>query len=332
MSSQLERIPQQPPQILPLQKTDHRPLFSVMVPVYNCYQYIEQNLRSILQQDMGSDKMQIEVVDDGSTDGDVQALVQQIGNGRITYYRQPQNVGSLRNFETCINRAQGHLVHLFHGDDIVKNGFYAEIEQLYTEFPEIGAAFTGYHYINEKSEKIWNNTLIDAPRGIIDNFVIHIGKNQLLQTVSLVVKRSTYEKLGCFYGVTYGEDWEMWVRIAANFPVAHSPRVLTEYRVHNSNLTSVNHHSGRNIREIVQVINTFKQYLPPAQAETIAKIAKKNAAEQFARMAHTVWHHSYSVKGALAQTNGALSLHVGKNTLLSALKMYIKILISYKKK
>jgi len=31
----------------------------------------------------------------------------------------------------------------------------------------------------------------------------------------MVVKREVYEKLGGFYGVEYGEDWEMWVRIAA---------------------------------------------------------------------------------------------------------------------
>ena len=61
------------------------------------------------------------VLCDGSTDLDVEALVMSLGKGRVKYYRQPQNVGSLRNFETCINRANGHLVHLLHGDDRVKD-------------------------------------------------------------------------------------------------------------------------------------------------------------------------------------------------------------------
>jgi glycosyltransferase involved in cell wall biosynthesis len=61
--------------------------------------------------------MQIEVVDDGSTDADKEALVKQTGKGRVEYYRQPENVGSLRNFETRLNRATGHYIHILHGDD-----------------------------------------------------------------------------------------------------------------------------------------------------------------------------------------------------------------------
>ncbi|HET7896220.1 MAG TPA: glycosyltransferase family 2 protein, partial [Flavisolibacter sp.] len=114
------RIPLSPPQILPRPSDAYRPLFSVMIPVYNCSAYLEETIASVLAQDMGEALMQIEVVDDASTDVDVQALVQQIGGGRVQYYRQAENVGSLRNFETCLNRARGIYVHLLHGDDRVR--------------------------------------------------------------------------------------------------------------------------------------------------------------------------------------------------------------------
>ena len=71
--------------------------------VYNGLVYLEQTLNSILAQDMGPEIMQIEVVDDVSTEGDVAAIVERVGKGRVGYYRQPVNVGNVRNFETCIN-------------------------------------------------------------------------------------------------------------------------------------------------------------------------------------------------------------------------------------
>ena len=130
-----ERIPQSPPQIHKLPDHVIRPRWSVMIPTYNCSRYLIDNLHSVLQQDPGPDHMQIEVVDDFSTDSDVEALVREVGKGRVGFYRQPMNVGSLRNFETCLNRAKGHYIHLLHGDDQVRPGFYSEIEKLFTMFP-----------------------------------------------------------------------------------------------------------------------------------------------------------------------------------------------------
>ena len=119
-----DRTPQQPPVIQPVETDEPRPLFSVMIPAYNCVHYLGHTIQSVLSQALPEAEMQIEVIDDASTDGDVAALVAQIGKGRVGYYRQPENSGSLRNFETCINRAKGHYVHILHGDDFVIDGFF----------------------------------------------------------------------------------------------------------------------------------------------------------------------------------------------------------------
>jgi glycosyltransferase involved in cell wall biosynthesis len=123
MSSLTERTPTSPPIIAPVTDQAHRPLWSVMIPVYNCLGYLQKTLSSVLAQDPGPEIMQIAVIDDCSSDGDVWALVQQLGKGRVEYFRQEQNRGSLRNFETCLNRSRGHWVHLLHGDDWVAPGF-----------------------------------------------------------------------------------------------------------------------------------------------------------------------------------------------------------------
>lgn len=325
------RIPISPPIIAAISADKERPLFSVMVPVYNCINYIEIALKSVLNQDMGPDLMQIEVVDDCSTDGDVAALVEAIGGGRVSYYRQPKNVGSLRNFETCLNRSSGTLVHLLHGDDFVDPGFYAEIKMLFDKFPEIGAAFTEYRYVDESGTTLWNRDLIAPEPQVLNNWLYQIAQNSMTQVVAMVVKRSVYEHLGGFFGVHYGEDWEMWTRIAASYPVAYSPELMANYRVHTKNITGESLLSGQAIKDIYKVIAVIQNYLPVSERKRIKRNSKKNYSEYYSQIAHKLYHDYQNPSAGLKMATDALKMYPSKKTVSSAIKIYLKYMIGYKK-
>lgn len=325
-----ERTPQSPPQIAPLDPDTERPLWSVMIPAYNCSPYLEETILSVLEQDQGPEAMQIEVIDDGSTDADVAAIVSRVGKGRVGYFRQNRNVGSLRNFETCINRAKGHRLHILHGDDKILPGFYDEISVLFEQHPDAGAAFTDYYYMNEESRRMWaENPITDTP-GILKDWLLTIARGQRIQPPAIVVKRSVYEHLGSFFGVHYGEDWEMWIRIAAHYPFAHSPKHLAHYRCHTQNITSRSLLSGQNIRDIMQVIDTAQQYLPEEHRKEIRKTARMQFAEYFSQKAHEIYHDYKSPEAARVQVYGALRMHTNKDTLRNFTKVMIKSLIRYK--
>jgi glycosyltransferase involved in cell wall biosynthesis len=328
----IDRIPQEPPEIKPVSSHTNRPLWSVMIPTYNCSEYLMDNIRSVLQQDPGAELMQIEVVDDCSTDTDVESLVQEIGKGRVSYYRQPENVGSLRNFETCINRATGHYIHLLHGDDQVSNGFYAEIEMLFTAFPEAGAAFTGFTFVDEQNLRLYNNNELLHEPGLLQNWLHEIARSQLIQPPAMVVKRSVYESLGSFYAVHYGEDWEMWVRIAAHYPVAHSPRNLALYRVHQNNITSRYFLSGQSMTDVLKVLDLIQNFLPPNERASAKRYTKKHLSRYFAYTSDKIYHVFGKPYIALEQSKRAVAMHFNHITFFHLLKMRIKILIGYKMK
>lgn len=274
------RIPLEPPVITPVPHGTLRPLWSVMIPTYNCFDFIREAVESVLMQDPGPETMQIQVVDDYSTDGDVEALVNEIGKGRVLFFRQTCNRGSLRNFESCINLSKGNFVHLLHGDDRVQPGFYKEIGELFDHHPEAGAAFTNFSYFDHNSHivDIKNYPLIKSP-GIIPEFIFQIARHQLIQPPAIVVKRSVYESLGSFYATHFGEDWEMWTRIASKFPIAFSPACLATYRVGHGMGISHNYFlTGKNITEIRKVINIIQNYLPIEKR----KIYKKSASAYYA--------------------------------------------------
>jgi glycosyltransferase involved in cell wall biosynthesis len=325
-----ERIPSSPPLIKPVDNTVNRPLWSVMIPTYNCSAFLRQTLESVLQQAPGPEKMQIEVIDDASTDADIEQLVADIGKGRIGFFRQPVNQGSLRNFETCLNRSKGEWVHILHGDDVVNKGFYNEIESLFLAYPEAGAAYTGFWHVNEAGEERYPNEFVLSEPGIINDWLTIIAQGQKLQPPAIVVKRSVYEKLGGFFGVHYGEDWEMWVRIAANYPMAHSPERLAQYRVHSNNISSRYFLSGQHIKDIAFVIKTIQQYLPPDQRKKLINSAKRNWSQYFARTSDMVYGGYKSPSQALVQAKMAFNLHKNKTSLFFLLKTWLKLTIRYK--
>lgn len=302
-----ERIPQTPPVIAPVAAHCARPKWSVMIPAYNCLNYLRETLQCVLVQDAGPDHMQIVVVDDCSTDGDVHALVQAIGGARVDYFRQEENKGSLRNFETCLNLATGYWVHILHGDDLVKPGFYAEIEKLFNQFPAAGAAFTNVAHISSSNQLLYVYDRLLTERGVIKDFAVRNAQRILVQPPAIVVKRSVYEQVGGFYAAHYGEDWEMWTRIGAYFPIAYSPKYLASYRyyVHNS-ITQNSILTGQNIPDLIKVIDIMQKYIPVNQRTNIRRIARRECALYCVSLAYLLYRTNRAA--AVLQLRGALQL------------------------
>ncbi|RYD58339.1 MAG: glycosyltransferase [Sphingobacteriales bacterium] len=327
-----ERIPLTPPTIKPIKDNLPRPRWSVMIPTYNCIRYLKATIECVLAQGIDPEEMQIEVIDDHSTDGDIGALVAQVGLGRVGFFRQPENRGSLRNFETCINRARGQFVHILHGDDLIKPGFYKEIERLFNQHPEAGAAFTDHIYIDENNNELYAEKPIMAESGIPDNWLSQIAMGQRIQPPAIVVKRSVYEDLGSFFAVHYGEDWEMWTRIASKYPMAHSPTHLARYRIHTNNITSRSFLSGQNVRDIKKVIGIIRDYLPADKKQQLSRQASKNFSIYFAHVSHKIYHDYRDPRAALKHAGQALHMHLNKTTILAFAKLCVKYCIKYRQK
>jgi hypothetical protein len=257
-----------------------RPLWSVMIPTHNCAAYLRETLQSVLAQDPGPARMQIEVVDDHSTADDPEAVVRELGGGRVAFYRQPRNLGHVGNFNSCLQRSRGLLVHLLHGDDRVREGFYRALEQPFLRHPEIGAAFCRAIVIDEDGH--WNHLkpLAQEHSGRLENALEIIAAEFPLEPPAMVVRRSVYERLGGFDSRFRfcGEDLEMWVRIAAAYPMAYEIEPLALYRLQQCSLSGISKRSGRNIRDSLLAIRTFEAYLPPERASRLVRHTREKFA------------------------------------------------------
>jgi len=271
--------------IQPVPQNVHRPLWSVMIPTYNCANYLRETLASVLAQDPGSDLMQIEVVDDCSTKDDPKAVVEELGRGRVDFYRQPQNVGHAKNFEICLQRSRGHLVHLLHGDDCVLQGFYAKLQHLFEQHPEIGAAFCRHIFMDEQSHWWVISNLEQPESGILAGGLERIIANKIgfnpIQTPSIAVRREVYERLGGFdRRAGYCEDWEMWARIAAHYAIGYETKPLAAYRqARQGSLTATSTRSGEIARDMQKATNIVSAYLLDLLPDNVSNDLLKNNRE-----------------------------------------------------
>lgn len=257
---------------------DERPFWSVMIPTYNSKRYLEQTLRSVLDQALEVEQMQIEVVDDCSTESP-EALVQSLGQGRISYYRNPQNVGLIGNWNTCIQRAKGQWVHILHQDDLILPGFYQKLRALIESNPSVGAVFSRCAFIDEDDHWKMLSPIERRTPGILSNWLEKIAVLQLIQFPSIVVKRSVYETLGGFcFEAHYAADWEMWKRVSAYYPIGYEPQILACYRSHSASESSRLLRSGSNIIDTRKAIEIAKSYLPQESVQDLSRQANQYCA------------------------------------------------------
>jgi glycosyltransferase involved in cell wall biosynthesis len=263
----------------PVAKETKRPLWSVVIPTYNCAHYLKETLQSVLAQDPGEDQMEIIVIDDHSTQDDPEAVVKEIGNGRVQFIRQDQNVGKVRNYETGLQATKGYFIHQLHGDDMVRPGFYDTMKTLLGQYPEAGAAFCRSIYIDGQGRWTGMTGMIQDLNGIVPDMLKKIYTEQYIQTPSIVVKRYVYENIGAFdRRLNCIEDWEMWIRLANYYPIATTNLVLAKYRTHGQNTTQISFKDGSAISEQQLICKIVDNYIQPGVRKECYKLRSRKQA------------------------------------------------------
>ncbi|MDP9072906.1 MAG: glycosyltransferase, partial [Actinomycetota bacterium] len=204
-----------------------------MIPCFNSAAFLVRALESVLAQDEGPDAMQIEVVDDASTNDDAAQAVNRVGRGRVGYFRQANNVGAAANFTTCVRRSAGEWVHILHSDDVVLPGFYQRYRRRIEACPD--AVMVAAQSILTDADERWVAVTppVDTAGGYMSDAAFTIASELPIQCVAVVVARSAYERLGGFHPLLFhANDWEMWARVAGDGPVAWVDVPMGLYRSH----------------------------------------------------------------------------------------------------
>jgi len=250
--------------IRPLLPDPTRPFWSVMIPTYKARaDYLEETLKSVLQQDPGPAQMQIEVVDDCSPDGAPFELVRRLAGDRVGVHREPANNGLAGIWNRCIERACGEWVHILHQDDVVLPGFYDHLHRGISCNPDVGMAFCRFAISDANGHWKELGPLESSNPGVLVGWLERVSTDCRVQCPAVVVRRATYERLGGFRTDLISVlDIEMWVRIAANVPVFYEPQIFAVFRRHRDNQSVTDERTGANMQDMARAIEIWKHYLP----------------------------------------------------------------------
>lgn len=200
------------------------PEVSVVIPLYNKAAYITRCLSSVLTQTCQD--FEVIVVDDGSTD-DGAAVIRRFDDPRIRLIQQEnQGVSAARN--RGIEAARTDLVALLDADDEWLPNHLEVLLRLRDKYPHAGAYGTAY-LVNEKDLTVRvPSSSADMPRepweGLLPNYfrAAFPGPSPLSSSVVAIPKSILNEIGGFNTKAWYGEDVDLWGRIALKHPIAFS--------------------------------------------------------------------------------------------------------------
>lgn len=204
---------------------------SVVIPTYNCAEYLGDAVASALSQEGCS--LEVLVVDDGSTD-DTPLRYHSFPGVRYLYQSKNKGPASARNQGVRI--ARGKYVAFLDADDAWLPGKLKVQVQLLNRMPHcVGACGLMEHW----DRLVIPSRISDAD---VDFISLHrLVKRCLVNCPTAIIRREAVLDVGGFdESVCMGEDYDLWVRLARKGPFVRLLTNVARYRTRANGLSAGN--------------------------------------------------------------------------------------------
>lgn len=207
------------------------PKVTVVIPAYNAMTYLPETLDSILNQTFTD--FEVLIVNDGSTD-QIAAWAAEISDTRVKVISQEnQGLPGARN--TGITHAKGEFVAFLDADDLWESTKLKKQVDCLDSKPEVGLVYTWTLLVDQQGKSTGTVTASHVEGNVWEKLLLGdvVGSGS-----SAMIRRNCFETVGLFdTELSSIEDCDMWVRIAAHYPLAVIKEVLVYYRQHPSNMS-----------------------------------------------------------------------------------------------
>jgi glycosyltransferase involved in cell wall biosynthesis len=216
------------------------PLVSCLVATYNYGEFVERAVRSALDQDYPPDRLEIVVVDDGSTDDTPQRLdeIVRAAAGRVRAFRQ-ENAGPTLATSRAIAEARGELLAVLDADDMWPPGKTRAQVELLERRPDAALAYTDMTVVDE-SDQMVHESFFEAfgvepleGRPLASLLV----KGNFATASSIMFRSALRDAVHPIPAeVPYG-DWWLAARASQFGELAYLATERTTYRLHSENIS-----------------------------------------------------------------------------------------------
>ncbi len=208
------------------------PIISVIIPTFNSEKTIRETVESVLNQNLND--FELIIINDGSEDSTL-AIISEIKDHRIQVFSYPHtNANISRNHG--LHHSVGDYVSFLDADDIWTPDKLELQLQALQENQDAIVAYSWTDYIDENSRFLLSGTHIIENGNVYAKLLVinflESGSNPLIRREALI-------KLGGFdESLTAAQDWDMWLRLAHDYPFVAVPKVQILYRKSGNSLSS----------------------------------------------------------------------------------------------
>ena len=196
------------------------PTVSVMIPYYNCKEYIVETIQSVLSQ--SHQNFEIIIVDDGSDPEHADYLKGFLADKPAIRYAVQNNQGVAAARNHAARLAGGKYFLFLDSDDLILPDYIEKCVTVLENNPDCKLVYPLAEYFDAQ-EGLWNLPDYDGLESLL--------KGNRIPIISMH-RAEDFVSLGGFdENLTTHEDWDLWIRLLSNGgTVIRIPEVLFRYR------------------------------------------------------------------------------------------------------
>jgi len=255
---------------------------SVIIPTFNRAHLVKDAIRSAVVQTVSP--LEIVVIDDGSTDDTAQQLADLASELPLplVYVRQ-ENAGGNVARNRGVKAAQGAYVAFLDSDDVWHPDKLEKQLAALDARPEAGAVYCGLREVEVESGRVLSEPNRAYPAG--DLVAKLLVSDVTAPTSTYVVRRSVMEAAGYFdESLEARQDWDMWIRVARQVPIAVVPEALVDFRHHAGPRTVTD--PERELRAYRRIMDKYADW----RVEAGPGVVRKAHAAYFRRVGRVAFH------------------------------------------
>ncbi|MEW6065203.1 MAG: glycosyltransferase [Bacillota bacterium] len=205
-------------------------MISVIMPVYNAVEFLEETMESVLNQT--EKEFELLIINDGSTDRS-EEIILSFSDPRIRYFKQ-ENRGPAAARNQGLENVKGDFVVIQDADDVSLPCRFEILKGRFTN-PTVGIVHSDVLLINEKNQPLgyWASSNLERKRMI--RFYLKVGTP--FNNNSVMIRCEALQGIRYDTSLRVVEDTDMIFQIARNWDAVHVPEPLLLYRRHSSNIS-----------------------------------------------------------------------------------------------
>ena len=196
---------------------------SVVTPSYNQGGYLEETIRSVLDQEYPC--LEYIVMDGGSTDGSIDIIRKY--EERIAHWKSERDAGQADALLRGFGMATGEVFAWINSDDRLEPGALAAVGDFFSLHPETDLAYGNLDFIDAAGKRLFTAYPVLDLRNLL-------YENHFVPQQAMFWRRGLYEKIGGIDPtLRFAMDFDLTLRFLREKPrVAKIERVLGSFRVH----------------------------------------------------------------------------------------------------